>query len=198
MNSEKVHRCLLWPRNTKLSNHIDAHRCTYQYFHKSDEIYTCSALPCCSVCSRLLTHVHICMQGGASRPSALQTTTDSSWLFNIHYGVTTGVCVCVCVCACVIGTRHGCTRRAPRWGWSRHCWWPRCSGPRTSSAASTWAWWRWTWCSDPNPPRPSPAPTRACAPCRPAGGDKHYYDWPQKSAAFQGNELLSAINYWMN
>ena len=162
--------------------------------------YTCVPRFPAALCVPAYSHMctFACKVEQAVRPHYKLLQTPPGYLTSITALQLECVCVCVCVCACVIGTRHGCTRRAPRWGWSRHCWWPRCSGPRTSSAASTWAWWRWTWCSDPNPPRPSPAPTRACAPCRPAGGDKHYYDWPQKSAAFQGNELLSAINYWMN
>lgn len=74
-------------------------------------------------------------------------------------------------------TRHDCTRRAPRWDWSRRCWWPTCSARQTSSAASTWAWWRWIWCWGLNPPQPSPSLTCACAPFQPAGGDRHFGHW---------------------
>lgn len=65
-------------------------------------------------------------------------------------------------------TRHGCMTPAPRWDWSRRCWWPRCSERQTSSGASASAWWRCSWCSAPVPPPGGPARTRAFSLCRPA------------------------------
>lgn len=99
-------------------------------------------------------------------------------LLKLHSGktlvhMTHETCVKMC---CIILTHHGCMMPAPHWGWSRHCWWPRCSGRRTSWAASTSAWWLWTWCWGRGPPQLSPAPIHVYAPCLPAGNSTQQQD----------------------
>lgn len=105
-------------------------------------------------------------------------TVKISWVY-IHHILVSLKCHTVktlvymtdgkCTCSFVILTHHGCMTPVRHWGWSRRCWWPRCSERRTSWAASTSAWWLWTWCWGPGPPQPSPARIRVYELYQPAG-----------------------------